>query len=123
METIRKPIIEFFKNGGECNTLSPRRQIDKQDITHIKQFLNENRQNSLEITITFKPILHQLYSSITLTEMVTHFFTSLKLHDKDYLKLYAVGEFSPTGQYHLHGLLETTPRLLNTIKRKIARIS
>lgn len=117
-------IMDYFngniRDEAMCNTLSHRRTIiDPDDVLLLRDQLNQI-SDGIEITITFLPELHNRYNSSTLTQLVKHFFTSIRLKG-DTLDVILIGEFSATGFYHMHGIIKTSPRVINLVKRKINR--
>jgi len=121
--------MDYFKetnNGsGDLTYLvkSPPRYCTTEELISIKASL-EDLEAGNEITITFKPDIHNRYKSITLTRMVFDLLTSFsnRIKDNFYIDIILVGEFSKAGLYHMHGIIKcNNTRVINSLRRKLAK--
>lgn len=112
-------IIDLLNGlGGECKTLSPRRRLEKPDIEHLRYMLMKYSAISNEITITYKPEMSRNFNESSLTDITKTILCSMS--KRRHLCFLLVGEFSPTGMYHMHGIVHTLGgRDVNYIKRKL----
>ena len=76
-------------------------------------------EKGVEITVTFKPEIHRLYAGDTLTDMVRVIFAGYKRRYQ--FKLMMIGEYSKVGMYHMHGSIVAPPKMINSIRRRLAR--
>lgn len=114
-------IIDLLNGlGGECKTLSPRRRLEKPDIEHLRYMLMKYSpiNGMMEITITYKPEMSRNFNESSLTDITKTILCSMSKRRN--LSFLLVGEFSPTGMYHMHGIVHTLGgRDVNYIKRKL----
>lgn len=122
-------IMDYFNitnNGsGDLTNLvkSPPNYCTSREIENIKSSLEDIAAGS-EITITFKPDIHNRYKSITLTRMVFDLLTSFsnRIKDNFYIDIILVGEFSKSGMFHMHGIIKcNNERIINSLRRKLTK--
>lgn len=115
-------IMEQLESGGH-KTLSDRRPVmeivGEKLLELYKKFKKLTEGGAVEITITFKPDLSIRYRPSTLTKMVEDIL--IKYRTKARFNIILVGEYSPTGLYHMHGSIISDGRMLNTIGNKLRR--
>lgn len=116
---MSKPVLEFFVQDGIVTSLSQCRPMNEEEIVTLEQRVKELVDNSLEICVTFKPLLQSMYNSNTLTDIVSNLLK--KIHKKHDMELILIGEFSDSGMYHMHGLVKADGRTINIIKRNLTR--
>lgn len=118
-------IMDYFRETEDAGDLSylvksPANKLTLDELIAIRAGLEEIAESGLEITITFHPMIHNRYKSITLTRMVFDLLTSLRIKPCSTLEIIMVGEFSKTGMYHMHGVIYSNDaRQLNNIKRRL----
>lgn len=100
----------YKKDGHGCNTLSPCPSFED-----VQTAMNDISEKGVEITVTFKPEIHDMYNPGTLTNIVRTLLAKYKI------RIVLIGEFDKTGRYHLHGSLLTDGKTLNTLRRKLPR--
>lgn len=120
MAFVRIPVMDMLE--GEGRPLSYLRPIEAQ-VVQLEEKLRElvKESSPLEVTVTFRDDLRAAYQSFSLTNMLYKCLDRTRLHEGDYLQVIMVGEFSASGHYHLHGIMRTTPRLTDLIKRKLVK--
>lgn len=108
--------------GGDATPLSHLRPIE----VNVKELedrllLLVKQKDPLEVTVTFREELRDFYKGFTLTNMVAKCFNRTRLQEGDYIEVIMVGEYSAVGHYHMHGIMRTTPRLVDLIRRKLKK--
>jgi len=76
--------------------------------------------SGIEITVTYKPQLQEHYNGKTLTEITLTEMEKVQKRNRD-MKYILVGEYSKTGIYHMHGILLTSSRGVNGVRRRLQR--
>jgi hypothetical protein len=121
----RKSIMDYFKTDIDLNTLvksMPEERdtvLNRNEIISLMANLEDIADTGCEFTVTFNPLIHERYKSVTLTQMVFDLLHRIKLKDRENLEIILVGEFSEVGRYHMHGVIKASnSRLLKRIRQK-----
>lgn len=101
---------------ARCNTLSPRPKFEETNETEL---LREISEKGIEYTQTFLPQLHMRYRPEQLTEILKELLVNYTKRYK--FKVVLIGEYSQTGQYHLHGSILAPPKMINSLRRILPR--
>lgn len=119
LEAVRsKTIMDYYEEHGEESGVVTY-LVTTPPIEEIKQQLSIMSEIGTELTITYKPDIHDRYTPATLTQMSRdNLFKIQKRHPE--LRAILIGEYSKTGMYHMHGTLKCDPRTLNALKRRLS---
>lgn len=140
METIERseciPLTEFYGFGGKKGvveslvTTTPKSSLTEvQDniICPTREVLEKLIDNTIdvaecgiEITITFRPVIHDQFKPRRLLKMVNDFFNTYRKRYKSF-RLYAVGEYSEVGRFHIHGILHAPEKMYNSLRRNVPK--
>lgn len=100
---IQDHSTDSSNSGGIGEVLTPFRPNSEEALIEWYNFTHKfvNKENALEITITFKDSTLRIYKD---EYMFTQIMKYLK--KKPYLKCGLVADYSKTGRFHLHGIIE-----------------
>lgn len=125
METAKHIPIECYFDGtygdGEEQNLvsSPPKLIDHETKVELYGRLSALCDRGVEVTITFKPQLHDAFTPNVLTQMVRQLLQRYRHRYK--FSIILIGEYSKKGKYHFHGAMLADGKFTNIIQRRLTR--
>lgn len=115
-------IDDYFRgqdsdDGRSGKTLSPIRPIEE-----LQKAVTDMIDVGTEITVTFKPELSNRWQEQTLKEVTERVIRKSLKRCPDRAQLVLIGEHSPTGLFHYHGIFRGIPNdHVARLKRACAR--
>lgn len=100
----------------ETKVKSPSNGINNK---YIRECLMKIKDKGIEISPTFRPELRLRFKPSTITALLNEYFK--KKSHRHQFSLVLVGEYSLTGIYHMHGILDCEPRFASILRREMPR--
>jgi len=107
--------------GIDINTLSylcPRIALTMEEVNGLKDRML--KLGGCELTVTFRPELQEC-TPCHLTEIVRELLWKRLRRETTPARCILIGEYSPLGLYHMHGMMYASPRTCNILRRVMAR--